>query len=129
MPVVPNPGFTEAVAVGSLYRVLQDPSLAGVEFRKPAALAGRSLQATVVEGHSLAPVSALVAAGVRIQKEGRATRLSFGNRWIRLTPFEWTATTSAGKIDLDLCAFNGNDGLVVPIETVAKALGMGYRAP
>jgi hypothetical protein len=122
-PAAANPGFTEAVAVGSLVRVLQNPSLAGVQAKRDGTFGGRSVPVVAVQGHEMARVADLAAAGVRVERDGYATRLSVGDRWVRLTPFAWTMQTPDGDQKLAICAVNGNDGLVVPLAAVASLTG------
>lgn len=128
----PDLFFSEALAWGIEYRILQHPKLLGMAKKPMTVLVGDQPvgqgEAIALAGVTVTPISSLSPAKVTLQtnrnKKEWVVTASLNGRWVKVKAFSWEMETEKGKVKLERPVFPYKGELVVPIRQVAEALGL-----
>lgn len=133
----PDLELAETLAVGIMYRLgVYQPKLVAVGTKRlTVQMDGRPIdkgQVVQVGGMVLAPLSLLEAVGAQVEprrneQEWQAT-VRYGDRWVQARVLSQELQGSTGRIRLPCGVFGFGEALIVPLQSVAEALGLKMEA-
>jgi len=121
------PDVARALGAGLVLRIDRTPALAGLEAAAPLRVAGAPwARAVRLDGRTWVPAAALRAAGARVDWNPRANRgtITLGTRQVLVRACHRTARVDGTSQDLGAAVLLDREGPVVPIEPLARLLGL-----